>query len=80
MYNMHSEYQGCILSKLVSFSQFDLFSCCCNTYIFLTARKKMFTNFPVASQACQLEHQLFAHFFPASASDVSSMAPLMDPL
>ncbi|XBI09985.1 hypothetical protein VPH35_137396 [Triticum aestivum] len=30
--------------------------------------------------ACQFEHQLFAHFFPASASDVSSMAPLMDPL
>ncbi|KAE8797090.1 conserved oligomeric Golgi complex subunit 3 [Hordeum vulgare] len=31
-------------------------------------------------EACQFEHQLFAHFFPASASDVSSMAPLMDPL
>ncbi|KAK1668330.1 hypothetical protein QYE76_056489 [Lolium multiflorum] len=31
-------------------------------------------------EACQLEHQLFAHFFPASASDASSMAPLMDPL
>ncbi|PWZ56815.1 Conserved oligomeric Golgi complex subunit 3 [Zea mays] len=31
-------------------------------------------------EACQFEHQLFAHFFPASAADVSSMAPLMDPL
>ncbi|KAG8087478.1 hypothetical protein GUJ93_ZPchr0010g8048 [Zizania palustris] len=31
-------------------------------------------------EACQFEHQLFAHFFPASASDVSSIAPLMDPL
>ncbi|GJN03666.1 hypothetical protein PR202_ga21137 [Eleusine coracana subsp. coracana] len=30
--------------------------------------------------ACQFEHQLFAHFFPSSAADVSSMAPLMDPL
>ncbi|KAJ1295307.1 hypothetical protein BS78_01G214000 [Paspalum vaginatum] len=31
-------------------------------------------------EACQFEHQLFAHFFPSSAADVSSMAPLMDPL
>ncbi|KAL6859379.1 hypothetical protein ACP4OV_017638 [Aristida adscensionis] len=31
-------------------------------------------------EACQFEHQLFAHFFPTSAADVSSMAPLMDPL
>ncbi|VAI87875.1 unnamed protein product [Triticum turgidum subsp. durum] len=30
-------------------------------------------------EACQFEHQLFAHFFPASAPDVSTMAPLMDP-
>ncbi|XP_006660180.1 conserved oligomeric Golgi complex subunit 3 isoform X1 [Oryza brachyantha] len=31
-------------------------------------------------EACQFEHQLFAHFFPASASEASSIAPLMDPL
>ncbi|CAO2206902.1 unnamed protein product [Urochloa humidicola] len=31
-------------------------------------------------EACQFEHQLFAHFFPSSAADVSSIAPLMDPL
>ncbi|GJN16078.1 hypothetical protein PR202_gb03028 [Eleusine coracana subsp. coracana] len=31
-------------------------------------------------RACQFEHQLFAHFFPSSAADVSSMSPLMDPL
>ncbi|KAK3121853.1 hypothetical protein QOZ80_8BG0661830 [Eleusine coracana subsp. coracana] len=31
-------------------------------------------------EACQFEHQLFAHFFPSSAADVSSMSPLMDPL
>ncbi|CAJ1940598.1 unnamed protein product [Sphenostylis stenocarpa] len=29
---------------------------------------------------CQLEHQLFDHFFPASSKDISSLAPLMDPL
>ncbi|WVZ65610.1 hypothetical protein U9M48_014942 [Paspalum notatum var. saurae] len=34
----------------------------------------------LALLACQFEHQLFAHFFPSSAADVSSMAPLMDPL
>ncbi|KAK4266045.1 hypothetical protein QN277_027019 [Acacia crassicarpa] len=31
-------------------------------------------------QVCQLEHQLFDHFFPSSSKDVSSLAPLMDPL
>ncbi|KAJ3677133.1 hypothetical protein LUZ60_002857 [Juncus effusus] len=31
-------------------------------------------------QVCQLEHQLFDHFFPASSKDSSSFAPLMDPL
>ncbi|XP_068343562.1 conserved oligomeric Golgi complex subunit 3-like [Pyrus communis] len=31
-------------------------------------------------QVCQLEHQLFVHFFPSSAEDVSSLAPLIDPL
>ncbi|KAI4379594.1 hypothetical protein MLD38_005872 [Melastoma candidum] len=31
-------------------------------------------------QVCQLEHQLFDHFFPSSAEDVSSLAPLIDPL
>ncbi|GAU16792.1 hypothetical protein TSUD_200350 [Trifolium subterraneum] len=31
-------------------------------------------------QVCQLEHQLFDHFFPASSKDVSSLSPLMDPL
>ncbi|CAL9027468.1 unnamed protein product [Prunus brigantina] len=31
-------------------------------------------------QVCQLEHQLFYHFFPSSAEDVSSLAPLIDPL
>ncbi|XP_072071429.1 conserved oligomeric Golgi complex subunit 3 isoform X1 [Arachis hypogaea] len=31
-------------------------------------------------QVCQLEHQLFDHFFPASSKDISSLAPLMDPL
>ncbi|KAM1479418.1 hypothetical protein ACFX2I_026702 [Malus domestica] len=31
-------------------------------------------------QVCQLEHQLFVHFFPSSAEDVSSLAPLIDPM
>ncbi|KAE9601563.1 putative oligomeric Golgi complex, subunit 3, cullin repeat-like-containing [Lupinus albus] len=31
-------------------------------------------------QVCQLEHQLFDHFFPASSKDISSLSPLMDPL
>ncbi|XP_010261688.1 PREDICTED: conserved oligomeric Golgi complex subunit 3 isoform X4 [Nelumbo nucifera] len=31
-------------------------------------------------QVCQLEHQLFDHFFPSSSEDVSSLAPLIDPL
>ncbi|XP_057961848.1 conserved oligomeric Golgi complex subunit 3 isoform X2 [Malania oleifera] len=31
-------------------------------------------------QVCQLEHQLFDHFFPSSSEDVSSLAQLMDPL
>ncbi|KAK8937019.1 hypothetical protein KSP39_PZI012323 [Platanthera zijinensis] len=31
-------------------------------------------------QVCQLEHQLFDHFFPSSSADVSNMAPLIDPL
>ncbi|XP_068659618.1 conserved oligomeric Golgi complex subunit 3 isoform X2 [Aristolochia californica] len=31
-------------------------------------------------QVCQLEHQLFNHFFPASSADVSNLAPLLDPL
>ncbi|KAL2503381.1 sec34-like family protein [Forsythia ovata] len=31
-------------------------------------------------QVCQLEHQLFDHFFPSSSEDVSSLAPLTDPL
>lgn len=29
---------------------------------------------------CQLEHQLFDHFFPVSSSDPSNLAPLLDPL
>ncbi|XP_052181598.1 conserved oligomeric Golgi complex subunit 3 [Diospyros lotus] len=31
-------------------------------------------------QVCQLEHQLFDHFFPSSSEDISSLAPLVDPL
>ncbi|KAH9619484.1 hypothetical protein KSS87_019429 [Heliosperma pusillum] len=31
-------------------------------------------------QVYKLEHQLFSHFFPASSEDVSSLAPLIDPL
>ncbi|XP_027176832.1 conserved oligomeric Golgi complex subunit 3 [Coffea eugenioides] len=31
-------------------------------------------------QVCQLEHQLFSHFFPSSSEDTSSLAPLTDPL
>ncbi|GFP99147.1 conserved oligomeric golgi complex subunit 3, partial [Phtheirospermum japonicum] len=31
-------------------------------------------------QVCQLEHQLFDHFFPSSSEDVSSLASLIDPL
>ncbi|CAA0828639.1 sec34-like family protein [Striga hermonthica] len=31
-------------------------------------------------QMCLLEHQLFDHFFPLSSEDVSSLAPLIDPL
>lgn len=29
---------------------------------------------------CQLEHQLFDHFFPSSAADAANLAPLIDPL
>ncbi|KAI3705956.1 hypothetical protein L1987_76206 [Smallanthus sonchifolius] len=32
------------------------------------------------SQVCQLEHQLFDHFFPSTSEDISSLAPLVDPL
>uniref|UniRef100_A0A2C9UA37 Conserved oligomeric Golgi complex subunit 3 n=1 Tax=Manihot esculenta TaxID=3983 RepID=A0A2C9UA37_MANES len=31
-------------------------------------------------QVCQLEHQLFDHFFPSSSVDISGLAPLLDPL
>ncbi|KAJ0681637.1 putative oligomeric Golgi complex, subunit 3, cullin repeat-like-containing domain superfamily [Helianthus annuus] len=31
-------------------------------------------------QVCQLEHQLFDHFFPSTSEDISSLAPLVDPL
>ncbi|KAG9158811.1 hypothetical protein Leryth_013698 [Lithospermum erythrorhizon] len=31
-------------------------------------------------QVCHLEHQLFDHFFPSSSDDISSLAPLIDPL
>ncbi|XP_010537514.1 PREDICTED: conserved oligomeric Golgi complex subunit 3 isoform X2 [Tarenaya hassleriana] len=31
-------------------------------------------------QVCQQEHQMFIHFFPASSEDISSLAPLVDPL
>ncbi|CAN7064586.1 unnamed protein product [Brassica oleracea var. botrytis] len=31
-------------------------------------------------QVCQMEYQLFTHFFPASSEEVSSLAPLVDPL
>ncbi|KAF5198333.1 Conserved oligomeric golgi complex subunit [Thalictrum thalictroides] len=31
-------------------------------------------------QVCYLEHQLFDHFFPSSSEDVTSLAPLIDPL
>ncbi|EIE20882.1 Sec34-domain-containing protein [Coccomyxa subellipsoidea C-169] len=31
-------------------------------------------------QVCQMEHQLFEHFFPESDSDSGALAPLMDPL
>ncbi|GAB2219227.1 hypothetical protein Droror1_Dr00006859 [Drosera rotundifolia] len=31
-------------------------------------------------QVSQLEHQLFSHFFPSSSEDISSLAPLVDPL
>ncbi|RVW77045.1 Conserved oligomeric Golgi complex subunit 3 [Vitis vinifera] len=31
-------------------------------------------------QVCQLEHQLFDHFFPSSSEDISNLAPLIDPL
>lgn len=31
-------------------------------------------------QVCQLEHQLFDNFFPSSSADVSTLAPLLDPL
>ncbi|KAL4556348.1 hypothetical protein LXL04_038997 [Taraxacum kok-saghyz] len=32
------------------------------------------------SLVCQLEHQLFDHFFPSTSEDISSLAPLVDPL
>eukprot|EP00250_Pteridium_aquilinum_P014593 c22082_g2_i1 orf=45-2297(-) len=31
-------------------------------------------------QVCQSEHQLFDHFFSLSSSDISNLAPLVDPL
>ncbi|CAI9302188.1 unnamed protein product [Lactuca saligna] len=31
-------------------------------------------------QVCQLEHQLFDHFFPSTSEDITSLAPLVDPL
>ncbi|KAA8522688.1 hypothetical protein F0562_009150 [Nyssa sinensis] len=31
-------------------------------------------------QVCQLEYQLFDHFFSSSSEDISSLAPLVDPL
>ncbi|PHT24796.1 hypothetical protein CQW23_35536 [Capsicum baccatum] len=31
-------------------------------------------------QVCQLEHQLFNHFFPSCSEDISSLTPLVDPL
>lgn len=31
-------------------------------------------------QVCQLEHQLFDHFFPSSSSEVANLTPLVDPL
>ncbi|KAL8253321.1 hypothetical protein R6Q59_037014 [Mikania micrantha] len=31
-------------------------------------------------EVCQLEHQLFDHFFPLTSEDISSLAPLVDPL
>ncbi|CAI9097344.1 OLC1v1033743C1 [Oldenlandia corymbosa var. corymbosa] len=31
-------------------------------------------------QVCLLEHQLFSYFFPSSSEDISSLAPLTDPL
>ncbi|KAD4584124.1 hypothetical protein E3N88_21725 [Mikania micrantha] len=31
-------------------------------------------------EVCQLEHQLFDHFFPSTSEDISSLAPLVDPL
>ena len=34
----------------------------------------------LAWQVCQMEHQLFEHFFPESESDSGSLSPLMDPL
>ncbi|CAM8914189.1 unnamed protein product [Rhodiola kirilowii] len=34
----------------------------------------------VQLQVCQLEHQLFDHFFQSSSEDVSSLAPLIDTL
>lgn len=31
-------------------------------------------------QVCQLEHQLFEHFFPAAAAEPEAMKPLLDPM
>ncbi|KAM7489703.1 hypothetical protein LguiB_027187 [Lonicera macranthoides] len=38
------------------------------------------SGFAYLMQVCQLEHQLFYHFFPSSSEDISSLAPLIDPL
>ncbi|CAI9259368.1 unnamed protein product [Lactuca saligna] len=32
------------------------------------------------NQVCQLEHQLFDHFFPSTSEDITSLNPLVDPL
>ncbi|KAL4178866.1 hypothetical protein AMTRI_Chr13g84320 [Amborella trichopoda] len=53
--------------------------------IFEFAKKEMLPSLTRSGcaylmQVCQLEHQLFEHFFPSSSADVANLAPLIDPL
>ncbi|XP_020531892.1 conserved oligomeric Golgi complex subunit 3 isoform X1 [Amborella trichopoda] len=53
--------------------------------IFEFAKKEMLPSLTRSGcaylmQVCQLEHQLFDHFFPSSSADVANLAPLIDPL
>ncbi|TXG61719.1 hypothetical protein EZV62_013082 [Acer yangbiense] len=47
---------------------------------FAEALRSKLKYFDELENVCQLEHQLFDHFFPSSSEDISSLAPWIDPL